>query len=66
MAVIIDIETPKKVMPARPRHRVSQTRREAAWGYIFISPWIVGLVLFAAVPILASLALSLTDYDLLR
>src|ERR1035437_6450637 len=66
MAVIIDTETPKKVMPARPRHRVSQTRREDAWGYIFISPWLIGLLAFTGIPILASFVLSLTDFDLLK
>jgi multiple sugar transport system permease protein len=66
MAGIIDIETPKKVMPARPRHSVSQTRREAAWGYIFISPWLIGLLAFTGIPILASFVLSLTDFDLLK
>jgi multiple sugar transport system permease protein len=40
--------------------------REALWGAIFIGPWLIGLVLFTAGPLLASLVLSLTDFDLLR
>jgi multiple sugar transport system permease protein len=41
-------------------------RTERRWGYIFLSPWIVGVVLFTAGPMLASLALSFTDYDLIN
>lgn len=40
--------------------------REALWGYLFISPWLVGLIVFFGGPILASLALSLFDYSLIR
>jgi len=40
--------------------------REALWGYILVGPWLVGLVVFVAGPILASLALSLTKYDVIR
>ena len=40
--------------------------REAAWGMVFIGPWIVGLVLLTAGPMIASLVLSLTDFDLVR
>lgn len=34
-------------------------------GYLFISPWLVGLVLFVVGPLVASLIFSFTDYDLL-
>jgi ABC-type sugar transport system permease subunit len=40
--------------------------REALWGVIFIGPWIVGLLLFTAGPMIASLILSLTDFDLVH
>jgi len=65
--VIIDIDAKSKAAEARPpRHRLSASRREATWGYIFISPWLLGLALFTAIPIAASFVLSLTDYDLLK
>jgi multiple sugar transport system permease protein len=38
-------------------------RREARWGWFFISPWIVGLLLFTLLPILATLVFSFTDYS---
>jgi ABC-type sugar transport system permease subunit len=50
----------------RRRRFGSPSAREALWGVIFIGPWIAGLLLFTAGPLLASLVLSLTDFDLLR
>lgn len=40
--------------------------REALWGYVFVGPWLIGLVLFTAGPMLASLVMSLTDFNLVR
>jgi len=45
------------------RSRVA--RKEAAWGYLFISPWLLGFVIFMGGPIVVSLALSLFSWDLL-
>ena len=39
-------------------------RHQARWGFIFILPWLVGFLVFTAGPMLASLYLSLTKYDL--
>ncbi|GAA3401245.1 carbohydrate ABC transporter permease [Paenibacillus hodogayensis] len=41
-----------------------ELRRNAA-GYMFISPWLIGFVGFIIGPMIASLYLSFTDYDLL-
>ena len=38
-------------------------RREAIEGFLFISPWIVGFVVFLAFPIAYSLYLGFTSYD---
>jgi multiple sugar transport system permease protein len=38
------------------------SRREALMGYLFISPWLIGFLVFLAGPILASLYLSFTQY----
>jgi multiple sugar transport system permease protein len=40
-------------------------RRETAAAYGFLSPWIVGFVVFMAGPMVASFVLSFTDYDAL-
>ncbi|MCL4836282.1 MAG: sugar ABC transporter permease [Caldilineaceae bacterium] len=38
-------------------------RREAIWFWIFILPWVIGFILFRGGPILASLFLSFTEYN---
>jgi multiple sugar transport system permease protein len=40
-------------------------RREAIDAYLFISPWLVGFVLWVAGPMLASILLAFTKWDLL-
>jgi ABC-type sugar transport system permease subunit len=50
----------------RPRWLSSPSNRETAWGFVFIAPWLFGLTVFTAGPILASLVLSLTDFNLVR
>jgi multiple sugar transport system permease protein len=39
------------------------TERESLTGLAFVSPFIVGFIVFSAIPMLASLVLSLTDFD---
>jgi multiple sugar transport system permease protein len=50
----------------RSRWRWTATRREAAWGWLFISPWIFGFLVFTAIPMGMALYFSLTDFDLRR
>ena len=38
---------------------------EALWAYIFLLPWLIGLLFFAAGPILASFVFSFTKYDVM-
>ena len=45
-----------------PEERMA--RREALWFYFFISPWIIGYLLFTLGPILVSGYLSLTVYNI--
>ncbi|GAB3816710.1 sugar ABC transporter permease [Tessaracoccus terricola] len=40
-------------------------RHDGKWALFFLGPWFIGLALIVAGPLLASLYLSLTDYDLL-
>lgn len=42
------------------------TRRDTLWALAFLSPWIIGFIIFTAGPMLWSLYLSFTDYDPLR
>lgn len=47
--------------------RLRQLARSEAWaGFVFAAPWMVGFVLLTAGPILASIVLSLCDYDVLH
>jgi len=39
-------------------------RREAIWFYIIVSPWVLGFLIFTVGPILSSIYLSLTSWDL--
>src|SRR5579884_2839052 len=48
---------------------VRQERRRVRWqdveAYVFISPWLIGFLVFTLGPFLASLALSFTHWELL-
>lgn len=50
--------------PARTR-RSPQERREEREFYLYISPWLIGFVLFGAGPIIGSALMSFTDWSLL-
>lgn len=50
----------------RPRYTSRLRRKQALTGLLFISPWLVGFLLFKLVPIAGSLAFSFTDFDMLR
>jgi multiple sugar transport system permease protein len=39
--------------------------RRALWGYVFLLPWILGLIIFWIGPILTSAWLSFTEYDVI-
>ncbi len=52
------------VQPQRRRWSKQRIRR-AVWGYIFLMPWLLRLLFFAAGPILASLFFSFTRYNIL-
>ena len=41
-------------------------RREAVYGYLFISPWILGFLAFTLLPIVLAIYYSFTDYSLLQ
>lgn len=47
-------------------NRRPRRRGEAVAGYVFLSPWLLGLFGITLLPMLYSLYLSFTDYDLLQ
>lgn len=42
----------------------SLARREALWGFAFLSPWIVGFLALTLIPMVATLAFTFTNIDL--
>ena len=52
-------------IPAKRRGSRRGRRREAVAGYVFLSPWLLGLMAVTAVPMLLSLYISFTNYDIL-
>lgn len=52
---------------APPRAGVAKARRrDARIGYAFLSPWLIGFFFLTAGPMVASLVLSFTDYNIFR
>ncbi|PJF41321.1 MAG: sugar ABC transporter permease [Chloroflexi bacterium] len=39
-------------------------RTQRIWGWIFLSPWIIGILAFTVIPIVASLGFSFTNFEL--
>jgi multiple sugar transport system permease protein len=56
------VTAPAAVQRGRPRWTATQ-RSEALWALLFISPWIIGFLVFTVGPMVWSLWLSFTDYD---
>lgn len=48
----------------KPSWGTSLQRREALEGYLWISPWVVGFLVFSLGPIIASFYLSFTEYKI--
>ena len=58
----VDERTPGR----RQRSRGTSLQRERRlWGWIFLSPWVIGFVVFTAAPIIASLVFSFTNFNLI-
>lgn len=56
---------PDEAEGAPPPRRPSWRRQETRAAFLFLTPWIIGFLVFTAGPMVASLILSLTDYDIL-
>ena len=55
-----------RLLRAEKRQVSAARRREAVEGYLCILPWLLGFIAFTAGPMLASIWLSMTDYEILR
>ena len=52
---------PRSRRLARPR---GLAWRRALWGYVFISPWIIGFLVFTLGPMIATLGFTFTNINL--
>ena len=59
-----DVPTTAATVAAKPVRRAPTTRQRerAAWG--FVAPALIAIAIFFAVPVIAALLLSLTDFDI--
>jgi ABC-type sugar transport system permease subunit/ABC-type glycerol-3-phosphate transport system substrate-binding protein len=53
-------------LPERRRKLLPKERYENRIGYLFLSPWILGMVLFTLGPMLICLVMSFTDWDTIQ
>jgi multiple sugar transport system permease protein len=60
----IHVEKPKTAEERQQRRK--EAGRDNKAGYLFLLPWLIGLVLIVAGPMLASLYLSFTNYSLIQ
>lgn len=54
----------RKAERAKPKQRDHYNRREALAGYLFISPWVIGFLVFTAGAMIYSLYISFSNYNL--
>lgn len=69
MSAISELSHLKVDKAKTPEERAAQKReagRDNKAGYLFLLPWLVGLVVIVAGPMVASLYLSFTDYSLIQ
>jgi len=60
------IKVSKAKTPEEKRARRKEASRDNKAGYLFLLPWLIGLVLITIGPMMASLYLSFTDYSLIQ
>jgi len=59
-----DTTDPPSTKRRVPRQKVKYNRREALAGYLFISPWVLGFLIFTAGAMIYSLVISFSSYNL--
>lgn len=59
------IQSTLRLTKAKQGRRGAMQRREARWGLLFATPYLIGFLLWVAGPILASLFFSFFSYDIL-
>ncbi len=57
---------PSIVQKLTPKWDLTMRQREGAIGFLFLLPWILGFILLKAVPIIAALGFSFTNFKMLE
>ena len=55
-----------QAVAAGPRRHMGLTRREGLMGWLLVSPWVLGFVVFTLGPMIASVYFSFTEYRLIQ
>ena len=66
LSELSSIRRTKAKSPEEKRLQKKEAGRDNKAGYLFLLPWLVGLVVITIGPMLASLYLSFTDYNLIQ
>ena len=69
MSVISELSTIQRTKAKTPEEKRRQAReagRDNKAGYLFLLPWLIGLIVITIGPMLASLYLSFTNYSLIQ
>ena len=48
-----------------PKRKLTLSQRDSIWAYVFISPWLVGFLIFTLSPMVASLYYSFSNYNII-
>src|SRR5918997_6045737 len=69
MSAISELSTIRRTKPKTERDKQLQKKeagRDNKAGYLFLLPWLIGLIVITLGPLLASLYLSFTNYNLIQ
>jgi len=64
----VALPVPEQAAPrvdARPQLKKTKFKQDNLAGYLFVSPWLIAFMLFTLVPMVISLLLAFTNYDIL-
>ncbi len=66
MSFVDEVTSARKSRRLRWRDMSKLKKHEAKWGYVFISIWVIGFLAFYLIPMVASFAFSLLDFQLAK
>ena len=61
----MNISVPSRFLPARSTRATKFNKGETRLAWAMVSPWLAGFFIFTAFPMVASLVLSFTEWDIL-